>query len=262
MALRSAYASEADIPQEQRPLYALDEGSGRYLLQVETADGYALENVSGLTSALGKLKEQARVQAQQLKAFAALEREPDALATELEELARLREGAGKTEKELREAHSRELEQVRLAARNESEKRLAPLQATLGARTQQLQRALVDAELEAAILAEGGSPKLLAGLRSAIRTVESDDGTMRVEVIDAGGNARVVGTDLRPMEIRQLVQEAKQDPDYGRAFQATSQSGGGTPPGTGRSANATLTADQAGALSMDEYRAARQAGRVA
>jgi hypothetical protein len=262
MALRPVDASEDEIPQELRSLYALEEGGTRFLLQVDPAEGFSLENVSALTAALGRLKEQARVQQQQLKAFAGLERDPETLAAELDELTRLRGSAGKSERELREEHAHELEQVRQVARSESEKRLAPLQSALTARTQQLQRALVDAALETAILAEGGAPKLLAGLRSSIRTVEAEDGSLRTEVVDASGNPRVVGPDLRPMEIRALVQEAKADPEYGRAFQATTLSGGGTPAGTGRGANASLTAEQAGALSMDEYRAARQAGRVA
>ena len=69
MALRPFFESQDEIPAELREHYAPDASGERYVLQVAGADGWAVEDVAGLKSALGKLKDRAAQAESRVKRF-------------------------------------------------------------------------------------------------------------------------------------------------------------------------------------------------
>ena len=251
MALKPFYADESDIPADLEGAYAAND-EGRYVLQVEAVEGYALEDVSGLKSTLGKLKERATKAESQLKGFNALERSADELATSLAELDQLKSSSQPVNEQV-ERLQKELESVRVAAKAETEKTVAPIQDSLSRRTDQLKTLLLDNQLTSAITQAGGSvPLLLDALKRYTRVREDDDGNIVAEVIDADGSPRVTGADLTPMPFSALVEEIKTNDQYAPAFIASGHSGGGTQPSS-QSTNGSKTPAQVENMSMAEYR---------
>lgn len=88
--------------------------------------------------------------------------------------------------------------------------------------------LVDAQAASALAAEKGVVELLLPhVKRFVRVVE-EDGRFQAQVVDAQGNPRI-NDKHEPMTIHQLVQEMKSNTVYGRAFEGTGASGGGTAP---------------------------------
>lgn len=256
MAYKAFYPSDSEVPEDQREHYAQD-ASGAWVLQVE-GEGWAVENIAGLRSTLGKLKDRSAAAEAQLKAFQAIGRQPADIAAAIAELDDLR--ASTTSNDRTAELQRQLEQARAASQAQVEKAVAPLQSQLEARTSQVKRLLIDSALSAAIAAEGGSVDLMQPvLSSRIRVDANDAGELVPVVVDGEGAPRYVGSDLRPMTIAEMVVEAKSQPSYAVAFAAPGSSGGGTP--QSRSSVGLLSPDQAGTMSMDDYRRARTEGHI-
>jgi|TARA_Y100000310_G_scaffold255696_1_gene263237 hypothetical protein len=261
MALKPFVGSEEGIPEALREHYSLDEDTGSYRLNVEQVDGWALENVSGLKSTLGKLKERSQAAEAALQPYAAIERDAGEITSALQELNQLREAQG-DESEQVNALKQGMENLRQQSRNEIEKAVAPLQAKLEARTGQLKEATITSELRKAIVDQGGNPTLLVpAMLPSVRAEESDDGRIHPVVVDSEGTARVTGADLAPMSFQDLVSEVKDRPEYAPAFSANGASGGGTNSTVQNNHRGTLTAEQAGQLSMPDYRRAKEEGRI-
>ena len=261
MALKPFVGSEEEVPEALREHYSLDEDTGNYRLNVEQVDGWALENVSGLKSTLGKLKERSQAAEQALQPFAALERDAGEIGTALQELNQLREAQG-DESEQVNALRQSMENLRQQSRSEIEKAVAPLQAKLDARTDQLKDATITSELRKAIVDQGGNPTLLVpAMLPNVRAEETDDGRIHPVVVDTDGTPRVTGADLAPMSFQDLVTEVKERPEYAPAFSANGASGGGTNSTVQNNHRGVLTAEQAGQLSMSEYRRAKEEGRI-
>lgn len=251
MALRPFYTDESEIPQGLEGAYEAND-DGRFMLQVEPVEGFALEDVSGLKSTLGKLKERATKAESQLKGFSALERSADELATSLAELDQLKSN-GQPVNEQVERLQKELESVRIAAKAETEKTVAPIQESLDRRTEQLKTLLLDNQLTSAITQAGGSvPLLLDALKRYTRVREDDDGNIVAEVVDGDGSPRVTGADLSPMPFSALVEEIKTNDQYAPAFIASGHSGGGTQ-ASSPTTNGQPTPAQVENMSMAEYR---------
>ena len=261
MALKPFVGSEAEVPEAMKEHYSLDEDSGNYRLNVEPVDGWSLENVAGLKSTLGKLKERSTAAETALQPFSALERDAGELSTALSELNALREAQG-NESEQVSALRQSMENLRQQSRSELEKAVAPLQVKLDARTNQLKEATITAELRKAIVDQGGNPTLLVpAMLPSVRAEETDDGRIQAVVVDSEGTARVTGADLAPMQFTDLVSEVKERPEFAPAFSANGASGGGTNSTVQNNLRGNLTVEQAGQLSMAEYRKAKTDGRI-
>lgn len=99
----------------------------------------------------------------------------------------------------------------------------------------LESHLIDARATAAIVAAKGVPQLLLPhVKSRLRVVEAE-GKFDVQVLDASGGQLIADAKGTPAGIADLVESFKADPIYGRAFEASGASGGGTQPGGGGSA---------------------------
>lgn len=260
MALRAFYESDTEVPAAVKDHYALDETSGRYLLAVEGPEGWALEDVKGLRGMLGKLKQEAAGNHKALVAYQALGQTPDQLRQALEEAVKIKEAAGDEPKAVASLKA-QIAQLQTAARAELEKTVGPIQEELGKRVKQVRELLVDQALTAAIADAKGRHKILRpALEKQVRVEPNEAGELVAVVVDSDGTPRVAGKDLRPMTIRELVEETKTDPDWAAAFDASGNSGGGTRPTTGGQTG-SVTPEVAAHMSMADYRKARAEGRI-
>jgi hypothetical protein len=263
MALKPFVESDSDIPAGLESHYSLDEESGRYLLQVAPSDGFALENVAGLKSTLGKFKERAQNAEGALQTFQALEMNAEELSTALGELNALRESQG-NESEQVTALKQSIENLKQQAKAEVDKATAPIKSKLDARTRQLEQVAIVNELQKAIVEEGGNPTLLIpALMPQVKAKEMDDGSIRPVVIDKDGTERISinGTEMGNLSFSELVAEIKEKPEYAPAFSASNASGGGINGSVNNNTRGKLTAEQAGRLSMAEYRKAVEENRI-
>lgn len=261
--LKAVYESADDIPENLREYYA-ESDAGGYILSVSDESGYALENVQGLKSTLGKLKDRATKAEEGLKQYSAIGRSPQELAEALQQLESLRITQGE-ESEAISRMKAELDNVKRSARENIEQATAPIQSLADARMEQIKDLLIDSQLQNAIIEAGGNPRLLMPiLKNEVRARTDEDGKVIVEIVDADGTPRVKGKDLAPMGFSDLVAERRNDPDLAVAFKANGHSGGGTTPdSTARQGGARreFTPDEVASMSLSEYRQAREQGLI-
>jgi len=261
--LKAVYEAADEIPENLREYYA-ESDAGGYILSVSDEGGYALENVQGLKSTLGKLKDRATKAEESLKQYSAIGRSPQELAEALQQLESLRITQGE-ESEAISRMKAELDNVKRSARENIEQATAPIQSLADARMEQIKDLLIDSQLQNAIIEAGGNPRLLMPiLKNEVRARTDEDGKVIVEIVDADGTPRVKGKDLAPMGFSDLVAERRNDPDLAVAFKANGHSGGGTTPdSTARQGGARreFTPDEVASMSLSEYRQAREQGLI-
>jgi hypothetical protein len=250
MAIRAIIDKLDDAPEAIREHYA--EQDGKFVLSVEPVNGYSLEDVSGLKSALGKERTTRETLERQVVAFKDLDPDKarEALA-KLEELGNL-DPAKEADKiantkfeaakaQLLEKHAQEISQ-----RDERNAKLS------GAMDKLVRQA---AATSAIAEAKGSVELLLPHVLAATRVKETEDGDFIVEVVDAKGNVRIGDAKGSPMDLKGLIAEMRGSDTYARAFDGDGQSGSGK------------TADQGGGSGMAKGdmggdRAARQAAIAA
>lgn len=261
--LKAVYETTDEIPENLREYYA-ESDAGGYILSVSDESGYALENVQGLKSTLGKLKDRATKAEEGLKQYSAIGRSPQELAEALQQLESLRITQGE-ESEAISRMKAELDNVKRSARENIEQATAPIQSLADARMEQIKDLLIDSQLQNAIIEAGGNPRLLMPiLKNEVRARTDEDGKVIVEIVDTDGTPRVKGKDLAPMGFSDLVAERRNDPDLAVAFKANGHSGGGTTPdSTARQGGARreFTPDEVSSMSLSEYRQAREQGLI-
>lgn len=230
MALKAVVEKLDDIAEPLREHYragAADEGmEGKFVLAVDTVGGYALENVDGLKSALGKERTARERLERDVVRFKDIDPDKarDALAKlqelgeidpakEADKLANTKFEAAKTQ--LLEKHGQEL-----AGRDE---RIGKLNGAVDKLVRKAAAATALAE------AKGSVDLLLPHVLASTRVKETDDGEFVVEVIDDKGNVRIGDAKGSPMTIEGLVAEMRQSERYGRAFEADGHDGQGKRP---------------------------------
>jgi len=229
--LKAIIAKLEDAPENVRSLYragTADEGTdGKFVLNVDPTDGFALENVEGLKTALSAERTEHGKTRQKVKAFEGIDPEKaKAAIAKVDELGDLdpkkdvdrlvEEKVGAQLSQLNERHADEL-----SARDKK----------IQGRDALLRKALVhDAALKA-IISEKGDPDLL--LPHVLPTIhldldEDDSGniTPKIKVIDAAGNVRIGDSQGNPMKIEQLVGEFKKHDKFSKLFEGDGVSGTG------------------------------------
>lgn len=221
MAIKAIVTKLEDAPEALREHYA--EKDGKFYLSVDAVDGYALEDVTGLKSALGA----ERTKREQLEAAVVKfkDLDPDkarAALTELEELKKI-DPSKEADKiantkfeaakaQLMESHKREIE-----ARDGRLGKLTGLVDNLARRQEAI----------AAIAAEKGSVDLL--LPHVLSVTKSEIGdeaeAVKIKVLQPDGNERVNGKG-EAMSIRELVAEMKGSETFARAFDGDGHTGSG------------------------------------
>lgn len=205
------------VPEPLRANYVQHEG-GKYRLDLE---GY--EDPANLKSALQKEREAAKAAAKQAKAWADLGKTPEEISALLAKQAQEEEaalkGAGQWDK--LKAQMLDQHKAEISKRDEA----------LTKSRARLERHLVDAQAVAAISAHKGVPTLLLPhVKAAVKVVEDGD-ELVVRVVDAAGNPRV-NAKGEFLSIADLVGEMRQDAIFGRAFEPSGATGGGSRESTG------------------------------
>lgn len=203
------------VDEPLRDFYEQD--GDKFKLKVE-----GVEDTTGLKTALQKERREREAREKQAKAWERLGKSPEEIEELLNAQARIEEEkatkAGEWDK--LKAQMNEKHQSEIKAREE---KIAAMQATL-------ERHLVDAAATAAIAAEKGVPDLLLPhVQRHVRVVE-EDGEFAVKVVDAKGDPRVDAKG-EPLTIADLVKEMKASEIYGRAFEASGNTGSGKQPGS-------------------------------
>lgn len=237
------------VPEPLRPNYVKAD-DGKFRLDL---DGY--EDPSNLKSALQKEREAAKAATKQAKAWVDLGKTPEEISALLAKQAQEEEaalkGAGQWDKlkgQMLDQHKAEL--------SKRDDALTKARA-------RLERHLVDAQAVAAIAAHKGvSALLLPHVKAAVKVVEDGD-ELVVRVVDAAGNPRV-NAKGEFLSIADLVGEMRQDAVFGRAFEPSGATGGGSKdtPGAGRTQGASKTrAEFEGLDAQARMKFIREGGQV-
>lgn len=218
---------------------------GKFVLSVDPVDGFALEDVTGLKTALGKERttrerlerdvvkfkdmdpDKAREALAKLEEFTSIDP-----AKEADKIANTKFEAAKAQ--LLEKHTGEVK-----ARDER----------IGHLIKSVESLLIDAAAASALAEAKGSVELLLPHVRAHTRVKEADGKFTVEVVDKDGNARIADAKGGLMDIKGLVAEMRASETFGRAFEGSGNTGSGKQPGSG--SGGTGTAKPRGKMSLEE-----------
>lgn len=202
------------------PLRALyEEAEGKFRLKVD-----GIEDTGGLKTALQKERADRAAYEKQVKAWQGLGKSPD----EIKELLAAQTKA--EEDKLNKAG--EWDKLRAQMNEKHQADLKVKDETIGQMRKRLQAELVDAKAVSAIASAKGVPDLLLPHVQRFTKVDDD---FNVVVVDAKGDPRVNGKG-EPLTIADLVSEMRASEVYGRAFEASGNTGGGTRPANGGGGN--------------------------
>jgi hypothetical protein len=223
MALKALVETIDLVPEDARGFYK--EADGKFILDVESVDGFALEDVSGLKNTLGKEMTLRKKLEKDVIKFKDIDPDKarDALAR-LEELGNIdpAKDADKIVAERLEAAKRQL----LEKHGEE---LKTRDGRIGQLTKTVESLLIDQAATVALAEAKGSVELLLPHVQRHTRVREDGDRFVVEVVDKDGNARIGNSKGDPMTIADLVQEMRKSEAFGRAFDGDGQSGSGMPP---------------------------------
>ena len=125
--------------------------------------------------------------------------------------------------------------------------------------------VVDARVEAAILAEKGKPHFIKHAIERCIVVEFKDGKMVQTIMnpDGSGTPMIMDASGKPADLGHLVKHFKSLPEWGDAFEGTGSSGGGTHQSGAGSSGGAKTIQRAAFEAMDpaSQMSAMKAGTV-
>lgn len=224
MSLKAVVETIDVVPEAVRGFY--QEKDGKFILQVEPVDGLALEDVTGLKTTLGKELTLRKKLEKDVTKFKDID--PDKAREALAKLEEL--GSLDPAKEADKIANTKFEAAKAQLLERHNGELQARDGKIGKLTKTVENLLIDQSATAALAAAKGSVDLLLPIvQRNTRVRENDDGSYVVEVIDKSGNARIANGKGDLMTIEDLVQELRQSEAFGRAFESSGQSGGGTPP---------------------------------
>lgn len=236
MPIKAVVSTTNDLPDELKALYRAgdtDATKGKFVLDVESVDGFALEHIEGLRTAFATAKADLQEKEKALEPYKGLPA-VSTLREKLKQLDKLQAmdphsevskivGA-RVDAALTEANSKHATELK-AATYDGDRLWGALQSALTTET-----------ARSAISAEGGAAALLLPHVSARTKI--DRATLAVTVHGEDGTP-LYNNAGKPATIEDLVADLKKHPDYGRAFEATAS-------GSGASGNKTPGAQAGGA----------------
>lgn len=232
MALKAIVENLDSVPEAIRGEYTEQSGSdGKkfFQLNVESVNGYSLENVSGLRSALEKERSANGEKDKRLAKFGDLD--PDKAKEAIGKVAEMANWTPETkvkeqmearEKQLSEKHAKEL-------KDWQEKHIGL--------NSQLESLLVDHAATAALgqheLLPGGAKILMPHIKAQIKIFD-ESGKKIAKVVNADGTPKISNKSgsVGDMTIEEFIAEMKTSPDYALAFKGSGASGSGASGGQG------------------------------
>jgi hypothetical protein len=222
--LKAVVEKIEDAPETVRSFYKPRE-DGKFVLSVEESDGYALENISGLKSALGKERSTREQLERDVIRFKDIDPDKarEALAKweefqtidpakEADKIADTKFNAAKDQ--LVKRHGEELK-----GRDD---RIARLTGAVDGLTRKQQATAAIAE------AKGAVELLLPHVLAHTKVKETEAGDFLPQVVDAAGEVRFNSAG-EPMTVKELVAEMRASDSFSRAFDGDGQSGSGKQP---------------------------------
>lgn len=232
MAIKAIVEKLEDVPESLREHYApgaaADGTEGKFVLKVESVGGFALENVDGLKSALGKERTQREKLEKDVVKYKDID--PDKAREALAKLAEL--GTLDPAKEADKIANTKFEAAKAQLLEKHGAELTQRDQRIGQLHKTVETLLVDAAATSALAEAKGSVELLLPHVRAHTRVKEVDGKFSVEVVDKDGNGRIADGKGTPMDIGGLVAEMKKSDTFGRAFEGTGHSGSGAQPNGG------------------------------
>lgn len=229
MALKAVVEKLEDVADAFREHYragTAEEGmDGKFVLAVESASGFALENVEGLKSALGKERTTRERLERDVVKYKDLD--PDKARAALAELEELKKIDPTAEADKIANGKFEAAKAQLITAHQTE--IKTREDRIGFLTGAVDE-LVRKQQATAVIAEfkGSVDLLLPHVLKATRTVERD-GKFLTEVIDGDGNVRIGDAQGTPMDVKGLVAEMRKSDTFARAFDADGHDGQGKKP---------------------------------
>jgi len=227
MALKLTVDSLEAVDEPLRGFYEQD--GDKFKLKVD-----GVEDTSGLRSALEKERKAARELEKKVKRW-------ESLGKSDEEIQSLLTAAEQAEQE-KATKAGEWDKLRAQMNEKHEAALKAKADEASKMRTTLERYLVDAAATSAIAAAKGVPELLLPhVQQHVKVVE-EDGDYIARVVDQRGDPRV-NAKGEHMTISELVAEMRQSEVFGRAFEASGNTGIGKQPGNGAGgAGATKKSD--------------------
>lgn len=254
MALKAILDTVEGLPADVAKEYGKDEQSGKFVLQVAPVGGFALENVEGLKTALGKERENTRKAGETLKAFEGLD--PDKARDALTKVTEMTNWT--PEQKVKE----QIEAIKAQLLDAHGKEKGTLEKKLSSYQKQLTNALIIQAATAAIAEQKGVVELLLPhVERSTRIRESDSGQFVVEVVDKDGNLQV-DRNGNALTIAQLVEKMRASDTFARAFEGSGASGSGAHGGGTPKPSGPHTISKADASNHQKYQAASEAAKKA
>jgi hypothetical protein len=236
MALKAVLNDSSALTEALKPFYV--EKDGKFVLDVEPVEGFALEDVTGLKSALGSERTSREKLEKQIAKFKDLDPDKAREAlTKLDELSKF-----DPEKEADKIASKKLESATAQLLEKHTQEIGAKEQRITTLSGAVDKLLRRSAATQAIAEEKGSVDLLLPHVLEHTRVKETDSGFEVEVIDVKGNVRIADGKGTPMTIAGLVAEMRQSEKFGRAFEASGKSGSGKPPGNGGGGAATKKSD--------------------
>ncbi len=227
MAIKHTYDSLDEIPEALREDYT--EVDGKFVLGVlkDFVPKTAVEDVSGLKSALHKEREAHREAERKARQIA-----EQYAGFDLEEYNAMKEAAAQAEED-RAKKAGEFDSLKQQMLEGFSKKEATLREENAKLTASIEKQVATAAAASALAEHKGDAKLLGlTVQQAIKVFREDDGSFVARVVDDAGNPRM-GADGKYLTVSEFVAGMREDDSYSKAFLGSGSSGGGTPPGSGQ-----------------------------
>lgn len=201
-----------------------------FVLDVQPTNGYSLENVAALKSALGKERATAQELSRKIGAFASLgDLDPSDISQRLEELEKLKQlDPNKEADKLAEA---KFKSVQEQMTSKFTKELTSSKTEAEKYKNELKKLKVDDAARQAIIAAGGDDTtamiMMPHVKARLSLQETENGFM-TQVLDLNGHPAIADTAGTPMSVQQLVEEMRSEPSWAKVFPGRNRSGGGRP----------------------------------
>lgn len=226
------------------------EQDGRFYLQVEATDGYALENVQGLKSSLQKERNTAKALGKQLASFDGLD--AGEARTAIEQLAL---GSSKNADETKA----QIDALKNQLGKKHGEEIEALNNQLSAMTDQMSHELIKSKAIEALAKHGGNAELLMPHLMSQTKLEENDGRYSAVVIDNNGDVRISSqaNSMDNMTIDELVTSMRASDTFAPAFTGSGATGSGASGSQAtRGSNGAITLTYEQAKNADTYREAQ------
>jgi len=224
MALKAVLDKLDGLSDEFRKLYV--ERDGKFYLDVEAVDGWNLEDVRELKSALSSEREARKKAEGKVGAFGELD--PEKAKEAIQKLEEMKDWT--PDEKVKEQIEVQVAAIKEKLQGEIDGHIK----TVEDLNSQLSTHIIDNSALAALAKHKGNSKLLLPhVRQMVKAVKDENGRLIAQVVDEKGGPRISmkqgSTD--PMEIEELVEWMKNQSDFAPGFEGNGASGSGAKGGS-------------------------------